>query len=230
MVCNRVRTAKLINGYLPEIKELPSKYFVTLTIPNVGYLELSTAIDQMIKQCTLINRHIREKRALSFKGIRKIECTYNADRNDYHPHFHIIVDSHAVAELFVSEWLQRYPKAKMISQDIREADDGAVLELFKYFTKVIASPKKKTTTQRMVYTRALDTIFRAMVGKRVFQPMGIKKVSEDVDPTLSEIFDIEETDGDVWVWLASDWVSTDTGELLTNHVPSEALQNLKFNL
>ena len=35
VVCNRIRTAKMINGYKKPLSELKEKYFVTLTIPNV---------------------------------------------------------------------------------------------------------------------------------------------------------------------------------------------------
>ncbi len=228
MVCNRIRTGKLINGYLPQFKQMGTKYFVTLTIPNCQQQELKQTISVMIRNLVLVIRHIREKEKLKFKGIRKIECTYNSDDNNYHPHFHLIVDSHHVAESIVNGWLQRYPAAESWCQDIRESNDNSCLELFKYFTKVVSKTKKQK--HYTIHVIALDTIFQAMVGKRVFQPLGIKRVSEDVDPTLSEIFDIEETDGDVWLWLKHDWVSTETGECLTNFFPSESLQNLKINI
>ena len=47
--CNRIRTARLINGYLPQIKELFQPVFVTVTLPTVGGKELKPRIEEMEK-------------------------------------------------------------------------------------------------------------------------------------------------------------------------------------
>lgn len=251
MVCNRIRTANLMNGYLPLFWEMKQKYFVTLTIPNVKAEELDSTIIEMIKQATLINRNIREKeqqiytpvskewhlyerkdKRLKFMGIRKTECTYNAKNDSYHPHFHFIFNNQAVAHLFVQKWLERWPQAVRRGQDIQKADNNATKELFKYFTKVVT--KSKTTegdSEHKIYTNALDVIFRAMIGKRVFQPLGLKKiVSEDIQELQSEIFDLAEDEFNVWNWSGSDWVDAETGECLSGYTPSEEMQNLHNNL
>lgn len=225
MVCNRIRTAKLINGYMPEIAALKKKYFVTLTVPNCKHDALRKTIRDMIFECTKISRVIRERRHINFHGIRKLECTYNASRDDYHPHFHLIIDSEQAAQEFVAEWLYRFPAASFDAQDIRVADNSSVFELFKYFTKVVSKAAPGKHAKRMVHIRALDTIFRSMSGKRVFQPMGIRKVIEDVDATRSEIYAVTASN-EVWTWLGSDWISKETGEILTNYAPTVDLTTL----
>jgi hypothetical protein len=237
MVCNRIRTGKLINGYLPQIKAMKEKYFLTLTIPNVWHQELRPAIKEMQRAIVLINRNIREKKKMNFQGIRKLECTYNATRNDYHPHFHLIVDSYAVAQEIRLQWLKRFPDAREWSQDITQASDTSAMELFKYFTKIISKPTAGGG-RRIIYARALDTIFQAMQGMRVYQPLGIRKISEDVDPDQAQIFDLDE-DNAAWTWNASndeherhggsDWINKETGEMLTNYTPSDALQNIQIH-
>ena len=64
--------------------------FVTLTERNMSAAELSSALDQMCAAFAKWTRHKAFKR--SFVGYyRAIEVTYNADRNDYHPHIHVML-------------------------------------------------------------------------------------------------------------------------------------------
>ena len=38
-----------------------------------------------------------------------MECTYNRQRDDYHPHVHFIVSNSAAAEEMVNGWLRMWP-------------------------------------------------------------------------------------------------------------------------
>lgn len=199
-VCNRIRTAKLMNGYLPQLKDR-NLSFVTLTIPNVKKDELKRTISEMIKTATLIIRNMRERKSISANGIRKIEVTYNKESNTYHPHFHLLVDNGA--DEILSQWLKRYPTAKRIAQDIRPADQNSLNELFKYSTKIIEGKTGKTIE---IHCNALDTIMIALKGKRIFQPFGdIRKVSEEVEQLdVQEIEEVEPTN-EIWHWHNHDW-------------------------
>jgi hypothetical protein len=199
-VCNRIRTAKLMKGYLPQLKNRKLD-FVTLTIPNVKKEELKGTITEMIKTATLIIRNMREKKSLSVNGIRKIEVTYNKDSDTYHPHFHLLVDNGA--EEILSQWLKRYPTAKRIAQDIRPADQNSLNELFKYSTKIIEGKQGKNIE---IYCDALNTIMISLKGKRIFQPFGeIRKVSEEIEQLdVQEIEDAEPTT-EIWHWNNHDW-------------------------
>jgi hypothetical protein len=65
---------------------------------------------------------------------------------------------------------------------------------------------------------------------RVFQPFGIKKVSEDIDELVSqEIKDITENDT-LWRWFESDWVDNQTGELLTGYEIDEGIKSIIDNI
>lgn len=62
--------------------------FVTLTTPNVPAEKLKDEIDKYNKD---FQKLLKRKEFLNMKGyIRKLEVTYNAERNDFHPHFHCI--------------------------------------------------------------------------------------------------------------------------------------------
>jgi len=214
-VCNRIRTAKLIDGYLSQLTD-KNLQFVTLTLPNVDKDELRLTIEKMQKDWRNMLRVFRTRRSKPINGIRKLEITYNGIRDDYHPHFHLLVDGQG--EQIITEWLLRNQNSLRKAQDVRDADKGSMMELFKYTTKILASDNKKI----VVYTDALDVIMRSMYRKRAFQPFGnIRKVSEDVDDEL-DAQEVESYEIIEWEWHeAGDWVDVDTGECLTGYVPPE---------
>jgi len=220
IVCNRIRTAKLIKGYLPELKKMEDPQFVTLTIPNMSGEDLESSINKMTKELIKIKNLFYQRRTFQINGVRKIECTHNEATDLYHPHFHIVLDGEDVGEALIQEWLSRFPEANRGAQDIRKADENSMIELFKYTTKLTTKNKvtrdeDKTTIE--VNPKALDTIFQALYKKRTFQSMGwVKMVSEDVEEVDAQIVEDIEEGIDVWQWEqeASDWVNS-YGELLT---------------
>ncbi len=108
LVCARMRTARLFAGYEPAIAAMgEEKYFLTLSRRTVPGHELDAEVQYYIHTATLIQRHLREKRKLQYSSLRKIECTYNAETNKFHPHFHFIFDSFEAADLFLQQWLER---------------------------------------------------------------------------------------------------------------------------
>jgi hypothetical protein len=130
----------------------------------------------------------------------------------------LIVSGRNVAQVILDAWLKVYPEATRQAQDIRPADKGAVIELFKYFSKIISKGS--------IYPKPLDIIFKAMYQRRVFQPVGIRKVAEDIDELQSEIYaDLIEAER-TWTWIENDWIDKETGEMLTGYEPSEVLINL----
>ena len=220
LVCNRIRTAKLIRGYLPQLEKIEHKYFVTLTIPNVTGSELRGSIQEMIKKFQVINKSFADRNN-KLVGIRKLECTYNPIRGDFHPHFHLLIQGEDNAKLLLNEWLKRFPKACIQGQDIRPADNSSVYELFKYFTKIISN--------KSVYIQPLDIIFQAMRNLRVYQPFGIKMISDEIEELQSEVYeDIIKCDK-IWTWFEQDWIDFETGEFLTGYVPDDILIKLMKN-
>ena len=175
LVCNSIRTGKLINGYSPAIESMTNPYFVTLTIKNVKAYNLKRSIEAMQKEFVR-TKDILRKRGIVLKGIRKVEVTYNESTKEYHPHFHCIIDGCKESFCLVSEWIKRHPEqATYKGQDIRFADKETPAELFKYFTKMLTKNGQFLAPQ-------MDIVFRAMKSKRVFQPFGgIKIQSEEVE-------------------------------------------------
>ena len=220
LTCNRIRTGKLINGYEATLKALPDLQFVSLTAPNVEGVGLPDEINRMLKVSRQVQDILR-KRGTLLVGIRKLEVTYNAELNTYHPHFHFLISGKQNATALLDEWMKRNPTAKRWCQDITPADNNTVHELFKYFTKLTADSGK-------VNPQALDTIFRAMVGKRVFQPCGnlhkVQEVSEEIENLRSDNYqELSPMESGYYEWSGEDWYNLETGEALTNYQPSDAI-------
>lgn len=220
--CNRIRTAKLLNAYQKPLQAFADPYFVTLTIPNVIARDLKDAIKTMQRYFQLI---VRSRRRLTpINGIRKLECTINAESDTYHPHFHVLIDGEANAQYLISEWLKRYEFAESWCQDMRRADKGSLSELFKYTTKIVSKTKKGEFN---IYIRNLDVIFNAVYKLRTFQPFGnVRMVTEDIDELKSDTYDIEFKETEVYLWGVSDWYSMSDGLALTDYVPSNAMIKL----
>lgn len=234
-ICNRNRTGKLINHYGPVLDQMPDKIFVTLTIPNVDGSVLRQSIKQMIKTVKLIQDNRRKQKKPLIRGIRKLECTYNVERNDYHPHFHFLIENQIIANELIVEWLQYYPDASIKGQDERSAYD--YLELFKYFTKLTSNAGKTYVNGTKVkdewhYPDALDIIFRSIEKLRIIQPMGgIRIISDDVDELVSE--QLDETLNDptkydtFFIWGDDNWFDPYTGELFSSFRPTKNLSNYR---
>lgn len=210
-VCNRIRTAKMMNGYISQFRQFDYLEFVTLSVRCVTKGKLEPTIRQMRRALTLIIRKLREKKKLELDGIIKTECTYNLPEDWYHPHIHILVAGR-VGKLIIEEWLRRFPDSAGIKgQDCKEADLDALNEIFKYQTKIVVGQKDKL----IINIPALDTIMNAFRGKRTFQPFGkIRKVAEDVEGIQSQEYDgIKEYPLVTWVWEECDWVISNVTEM-----------------
>jgi hypothetical protein len=236
LVCNRIRTARLIKQYKPLLDLWTSEqYFITLTIPNVPADQLDASIREMQKVFTGILAKMKQRtyndnsHAVRLEGLRKLECTYNPVRNDYHPHYHCIVYGSVAAKFILTEWLRRFPSANVFAQDVRRGDSNSAMELFKYFTKLI-SGKSKTKKNRSIHPVSLDVIFRAIKGKQIFRAFGviIPKIDEDLlDDEVDSL--LETVDSSMlysWEQEFGDWVSQETGEVLTGYVPSDGIKEL----
>ena len=240
LVCNAIRTAKLIRDYQPTLDTWENKCFVTLTRKSITDKELSTTIDQMQKVFNQIKdtiyRRYKKGKSKPLVGLRKLECNYNPTTKTYNPHYHLILSDIEVGKVFIQEWRKRYSKeiVNEIAQDIRPADDNSSIELFKYFTKVITKTQKKLPNGKVVseynvFVEAMDVIFNAIKGRRTFQPFGFKKPKpeEEEAPQIEEgESSIERITKLVWIQDLADWANEDTGELLSGFIPDETLKKI----
>lgn len=227
-LCQSIRIAKLIDGYKSQLEQYPELYFVTLTRPTVPAEGLKEQREKMYHAFSRIRQSTFFRRG-KFSGLRKAECTIRPNGH-YHFHFHVLVNSKEAAEFMVKRWLKLNPDSVEDAQNIRKVDksDGSMLEIFKYFTKLIAKLKNEDGTEQayISYTR-LNVIFEFMKGQRVFQPFGsLHPVEEDFDEEeLEADLNVEQANS-LWKWSMSDWYNIDTGELLTGYEPAAKLVDL----
>lgn len=218
LVCNSIKTANLINGYLPELQKMEEPKFMTLTIKAVKAEKLKGAIDQMQKDLRYINQYLNKVHGIKIRAIRKLECNYNEKYNTYNPHFHLIIDGLYEAESVLKLWMDRNQRSNLKGQDIRDADLNSMKELFKYATKIFS---------KGMHIKSLDIIYTAFRNKRVVQPLGIKKwVDEDerektIYPELIE-------EQAIWKYNDKhyDWFNEQTGECLTYFTPDDEIKAL----
>ena len=244
LVCARVKTGKAINRYEPTLTSWESRWLVTLTAPNVAGAQLAGELRRCLADAIAIQRSLKRSGETPLVAVRKLECTYSARRDDYHPHFHFVVRDEAAARLLLQRWLERRPDARAIAQDVRPATNGDVRELFKYFTKLVTraacNPAARGSV-RVEQAEKLDVIFSAMRGLRVFQPVGFRlpKQLDDEEGLVGEAGHTRAPDrtrdrmGDFpsvafWNWdqQLTDWFNVDTGEALAEYSPSAAMQSL----
>lgn len=219
-VCNRIRTAVLINGYEPIIRKLDNPQFVTLTKQTVVSGKLKESIKFMCDSFRKILQS-REGRRRKIRGVRKAECTVRPNGH-YHYHFHVVIEGKDNAQWLVKEWLKSMGSlADAKAQDIRFADEKSMKELFKYFTKLTVKGESK-----LIDYKRMDLIFNALKGKRVYQPFGgVKPVSEEITEVDSEEYTFLEEYERIWNWEVNDWIN-EAGECLTGYKPNEQFKAL----
>lgn len=228
LVCNSIRTAKLIQAYGPAIEDFKDPQFVTLTVPNpYTYSDLTATIEAMKRAFSDIAKGLRVRNERGkgdrLHGVRRLEVTYKG--NGYHPHFHAIVEGEEVAQRIKEEWLRKFPDADEKAQDIRPATEGSEKELFKYNAKATESD-----TQEMDPVR-LNAVLHALYSRRTVEAYGSLRgiqVSEDVDEVQAEEDEtIPENTDRMFVWSAEneDWFCLHTGESLLE-LEREALERL----
>lgn len=252
IVCNSIRQAVLLKRYKPVMQDW-NCYFVTLTIPNVIPEKLRTALDEM----NLIFKRIKDKASKHirrvaagkserrdnmpndhFKGLRKYECTINANTKTLHPHFHFIVDSKETADYILREWLARTQHlgtngTDRKGQEVSKATPGTEMELFKYFTKVVSSEKTKEGNKKIIYIKYVYDIYKGFQGVQTFRHFGFKmpKVDEAAEVQAEEVVEVQEqkpTESEYYNWQQSegDYIGQEYGERLTGHRPAEGLNRI----
>ena len=235
--CNRIRTAININHYAPEISKMGQPFFITLTRPTVSINDLPNQIDEMENCWRLIYNSSKDKRSEAFKngiflkGVRSMECTLRPG-GKFHYHIHMIVEGWQNAEFIKTEWLKRNPLSSEDAQDVRPADKGALMEVFKYAIKMSVNLQKDTNFKR------LDALFQVLKGKRTIATFGgLKAPKIEIDEEMQLESQADEqlklrlgNEESVWSWEKDvfDWINKDTGEMLIGEeLPDKILQIIK---
>ena len=227
LVCSRIRTAKLINKYRLHFEQMKEPHFVTLTAPTITAKELPIRLKVMKIQWKMIQELMR-KRGTPLVGVRKIEVTYNAQTDKYHPHFHALIDGRYESEVLREEWLSRNETAKEQAQDVREADPETLIELFKY------TAKHCSKGSRTMNAHSLHIIYKALRGLRTFQSLGGFGTTQEITEEGQELelnsvkYPFLKSDEREWIWEGYDWKNK--GEPLTGYEPSEAIEKFRTSI
>ena len=151
--------------------------FLTLTAPNVKGAELNDEIKRYNKAFSRLMKR-KEVSQIVQGSIRKLEVTYNKERNDYHPHFHAIISvkkSYFKSRYYIkkNKWLELWQEAMQdtsITQvDIRRMnteDTNSICEIAKYGAK---------DADYMISQEVFDSFYRALKGKQLITYSGVFK-------------------------------------------------------
>lgn len=233
-ICQRNKMGLMINTYGPRLQQCEDLWFLTLTKPNVPADQLKDEIKKYQALWRVIaNTNVyRKAMKRGVIGIRKMECTYHAKQfledgrpdpwyDTYHPHLHLLISEQELAYFIISEWKRLNPEISEDAQKIEKLETaGGYLEVFKYFTKLIA---KDSTGRRFFDPIHMDVIFRAMRGNRVYFRLGTtaawgcQEISEE-DEEQAAVIETDATPS-FYRWLESDeffgFYDVETGETLT---------------
>lgn len=232
-LCQRNKMGAMINAYGSRLQKSKELWFVTLTLQNVTAKELRKEIlryQQLWRE--IANTSVYRKAMRNgVIGIRKMECTYHGRQflkdgspdpwhGTYHPHIHLLLSSKELADFILLEWQRLNPDCSALAQDIRLVkSDGGYLEIFKYFTKLIA---KDSSGKRYFDAGHMDVIFRAMQGRRVYFRLGSKSAwgCEEVKEENIEQAAVLDTDAGagIYKWVEGDeffgYYEINTGETI----------------
>lgn len=164
-------------AYLKQ-EEKKEFIFLTLTAPNVPADELNDEIQHYNQSFQRLMQRKEVKTVV--KGYaRKLEITYNEERDDYHPHFHVLI---VVNKSYFTDtkqyinrdrWLelwQQSTKNNLITQvdvrRVRSSKDNKVFEIAKYSAK---------DSDYLINQEVFEVFYKALKGKRLIVYSGLFK-------------------------------------------------------
>lgn len=184
--------------YIREIKKFEFVFF-TLTAPNIVGEKLEEEIKEFNNSFKELIRS-KEFRKVCKGYIRKLEVTYNRERADFHPHFHIVMavnQSYFKSKDYISTALLKTLWRKFKKNDSIEAVDmrkvkmnsiKEVLEIASYCTK---SSDLYDNGQEV-----FDYFYSALRGKQEITYSGIfadvKKLRDNGELKIENIKSLEE--------------------------------------
>lgn len=195
--------------------------FLTLTTPNVMCEELENEIKRYNNSFRKLIK--RKKVGSVIKGyVRKLEITYNKKRDDYNPHFHVLI---AVNKSYFTdkryyisqqEWLDLWRDVTGISeitqvqvQKIRQNNNKELYEMAKYSGK---------DSDYLINQKVFDAFYKSLKGKQVLVYSGLFKEAKkklkngdldylkEIDPTeyIYQIF---------YIWKQKEYLTSELYDL-----------------
>ncbi len=164
-------------AYLKQ-EEKKEFIFLTLTAPNVSAEELNDEIKHYNQSFQRLMQR-KEVRKVVKGYARKLEITYNEERDDYHPHFHVLIavnksyftdkDYYISRDRWLELW-QQVTKNPLITQvdvrKVRNGRDDKVYEIAKYSAK---------DSDYLQNQNVFEVFYNALKGKRLIVFSGLFK-------------------------------------------------------
>lgn len=181
-MCAWRRSLRLYGQLLRVVDALPGYEWllVTLTVPNVVGTQLGATLSEMNKSSREL---LKLPECVGWAGwLRATEVTYNSDRDDYHPHYHLLVAvkptyfhgrNYVAVKKLRALWRRWWPTASQV--DVRKVADcrRGCCEVAKYATKPLIFPADAAGQRK--YAQVFDTLRRQLHGRRLICTAGVIK-------------------------------------------------------
>jgi plasmid rolling circle replication initiator protein Rep len=210
----------LIMQYIKQ-QERKEFIFLTFTTPNVQNEQLEDEIKHYNKS---FKKMVERKKVKSIiKGyVRKLEITYNKKRDDYNPHFHVLI---AVNKSYFTdkryyisqqEWLDLWRDVTGISeitqvqvQKIRQNNNKELYEMAKYSGK---------DSDYLINQKVFDAFYKSLKGKQVLVYSGLfkearKKLKDGDLDYLKEIDPTEYVYQIFYMWNKNEYLASEIFDL-----------------
>jgi len=208
--------------------------FLTLTAPNVGALDL----DSEIKKYNQSFKKLMERKEVKkvVKGyVRKLEVTYNKKRDDYHPHFHVILavnknyfkksSEYIKQERWLELWRQSTKNPLITQVDIRKIkfkdNKKEVSEIAKYSAK---------DSDYLQDKKVFDVFYKSLSGKRLIVYSGLFKEASKKYKN-KELEDYKEKDMTVYIYqILYNWNQNKYLKIEQSILENELFEEVNKNL
>lgn len=208
---------------MQHIKQTEDKQFIflTLTTPNVTLEHLESEIKHYNESFRRLSNR-KHFKSIAKGYVRKLEITYNKERDDYNPHFHVLI---AVNKSYFTdkryyisqkEWLNLWRDVTGNSeitqvhiQKVKQNNNKELYEMAKYSGK---------DNDYLINQKVFDVFYKALKGKQILVYSGLFKEArkklkngeldylKDVDPTkyIYQIF---------YVWKQKGYLTSEIYDL-----------------
>lgn len=194
---------KIISNYVKSLKR--AFIFVTLTAPNCKGEDLKEEINKYNDSFKLMFKRKEFKFVKGF--VRKLEVTYNQEKDTYHPHFHILISvlpsyfTQTTQYLTRDKWLKNWQEVmndfSITQVDVRRIKenkngvDNSILELTKYIAK---------DSNYLNSVDVFKNFYLGLKGKRMFSYGGDFKIARQLLKN-GELEEFYEEDTEEWVYF-----------------------------
>ena len=210
----------LMMKYIQQ-EESKSFIFLTLTTPNVTAEHLESEIKAYNHS---FQKMFKRKRVNSIaKGyVRKLEITYNKERDDYNPHFHVLIAVNRSyfkdTKSYISqkEWLNLWrdvtdmPEITQVKvQKIRQNNNKELYEMAKYSGK---------DSDYLINQKVFDAFYKSLKGKQILVYSGLfkearKKLKDGDLDYLKEIDPTEYVYQIFYMWNQKEYLASEIFDL-----------------